>query len=97
MNASNNKDELDLQLSSYNYKIDSSLIANKPSSVRHKSRLMIVRNLLFPENYSTDKSTLDIVDEIDKGDLVIINDTKVMKARLKIELKSRNIIQSGCA
>ena len=79
-------DELDFYLNSYDYQLDTSLIASRPTEVRHKSRMMIVRNSLSSQNCSTNKLTLDIVDEINSGDLVIVNDTKVMKARLRIEL-----------
>ena len=79
-------DELDFYLHSYDYQLDTSLIASRPTEVRHKSRMMIVRNSLSSQNCSTNKLTLDIVDEINSGDLVIVNDTKVMKARLRIEL-----------
>ena len=79
-------DELDFYLNSYDYQLDTSLIASRPKEVRHKSRMMIVRNSLSSQNCSTNKLTLDIVDEINSGDLVIVNDTKVMKARLRIEL-----------
>ena len=88
-----NEDESDFNLNAYNYHIDSSLIANKPKPQRHKSRLMIVRNSLSSESYSLEKLTEDIVDEINKGDLVIVNDTKVMKARLKLELDNGTFIE----
>ena len=91
----NNKieDELDNQLYSYDYEIDSSLIAYKPRKIRHKSRLMIVKNPLLSENYTHNKLTEDLVDEINEGDLVIVNDTKVMKARLNVELENRSIVE----
>ena len=93
MNLRNRKDELDLYLNSYDYQLDPSLIASSPKEVRHNSRLMIVRNALYKRNYSTDKLTLDIVDEINNGDLVIVNDTKVMKARLKVELENGSSLE----
>ena len=77
---------MDFYLNSYDYQLDTSLIASSPKEVRHKSRMMIVRNSLSSQDCSTNKLTLDIVDEINSGDLVIVNDTKVMKARLRIEL-----------
>ena len=86
MNSRKHIDELDFYLNSYDYQLDTSLIATRPKEVRHKSRMMIVRNSLSSQNCSTNKLTLDIVDEINSGDLVIVNDTKVMKARLRIEL-----------
>jgi len=88
LNLESNKEELDYRLESYNYSLDPNLIASKPSSIREESRLMIVKNSLLKPNFSTDKFTKHLVDELDEGDLVIVNDTKVMKARLKVELEN---------
>ncbi len=88
MNSQNTQDQLDFSLNSYNYEIDSSLIANRPMKVRHKSKMMIVKSLSSKENYCVDKLTENIIDEISAGDLVIVNDTKVMKARLDIKLEN---------
>ena len=88
MNLESNKEEVDYRLESYNYSLDPNLIASKPSSIREESRLMIVKNSLLKPNFSTDKFTKHLVDELDEGDLVIVNDTKVMKARLKVELEN---------
>jgi len=83
------QDELDLQLNSYDYKLDPSLIANKPKRIRHKSRLMVVRRNSSYE----DKLTEDIIDEINNGDLIIVNDTKVMNARLIVQLSNGSLVE----
>ena len=80
-----NHEESDYKLEAYNYFIDPLLIANKPSAIRHESRLMIVRNSVLDENCLTNKFTKNLLDEFRKGDLVVVNNTKVMKARLKVE------------
>ena len=86
MDFEKRQDELDFCLDSYNYHLESSLIANIPKKERHNSRMMIVRELSSSQEFSINKLTINLVDEIDKGDLVVVNDTKVMKARLKIQL-----------
>jgi len=88
-----NKEERGYRLESYDYLLDPSLIASKPSAIRHESRLMIVRDSVLEENYSTNKFTKNILDEFREGDLVIVNNTKVMKARLKIELENRTLVE----
>ena len=88
-----NRREKDNQLRSYDYELDPSLIAYEPKLLRHKSRMMIVRNCLSSKNFSTNKLTEDIVDELNKGDLVIINDTKVMKARLSFLLENSSLVE----
>ena len=77
-----NNQEIDHKLEAYDYFLDSSLIASKPSKIRHESRLMIVRDSALEEDCSTNKFTKNLVDEFREGDLVVVNDTKVMKARL---------------
>ena len=84
MKPEKNKVELDFQLNSYNYILDPALIANEPKEIRHKSRMMVVRNSLSQDNCDTNKLTENIIDELSSGDLIVVNDTKVMKARLQV-------------
>ena len=86
-----NNEERDYKLGAYDYFLDPSLIANKPSAIRHESRLMIVRNSVLEENCLTNKFTKNLLDEFREGDLVVVNNTKVMKARLKVELENFNL------
>ena len=90
---SKNKKEIDNQLRSYDYELDPSLIAYEPKKVRHSSRMMIVRDNLSENSSSTDKLTGHIVNELNQGDLVIINDTKVMKARLSFLLENSSLVE----
>ena len=87
MNSKNRK-EIDYQLRSYDYELDPSLIAYEPKKVRHTSRMMIVRDSLSENSSSTDQLTGNIINELNQGDLIIINDTKVMKARLSFLLNN---------
>ena len=88
-----NNEERDYKLEAYDYFLDPSLIASKPSAIRHESRLMIVRDSVLEENYSINKFTKNILDEFREGDLVVVNNTKVMKARLKVELENRTLVE----
>ena len=93
MNFEIHNEEIDHKLEAYNYFLDESLIASKPSKVRHESKLMIVRDSGLNEDYSTNKYTKDLLAELREGDLVVINDTKVMKARLKVELENGRLVE----
>jgi len=88
-----NNEGRDYKLEAYDYFLDPSLIASKPSAIRHESRLMIVRNSVLGENCLTNKFTKNLLDEFRKGDLVVVNNTKVMKARLKVELENRTLVE----
>ena len=93
MNFEIHNEEIDHKLEAYDYILDETLIANKPSKVRHESRLMIVRDSSLEEDFTTNKYTKNLLDELRKGDLVVVNDTKVMKARLKVELENGRLIE----
>ena len=70
----------DFLLSSYDYELPEELIAQKPASPRHSSRLLIVKNF-----FNLHKKVWDWQDELMPGDLIIVNDTKVVKARVRIK------------
>ena len=93
MNFEIHNEEVDHKLEAYDYFLDESLIASKPSKVRHESKLMIVRDSGLKEDYSTNKYTKDLLAELREGDLVVVNDTKVMKARLKVELENGRLVE----
>jgi S-adenosylmethionine:tRNA ribosyltransferase-isomerase len=63
----------------FNYDLDESLIAQVPIENRDESKLMI----LDKNNGDIDhKKFRDIIDYLDKGDVLVLNDTKVIPARL---------------
>ncbi len=73
MISQTNIEERDYSLESYDYLLDPSLIASKPSAIRHESRLMIVRNSVLEEDCLTNKFTKNLLDEFREGDLVVVN------------------------
>ncbi len=68
-----------MKLLEFNYNLPVYLIANKPASPRDSSKLLIA-------NYKTKKFShyifKDIFDILEKGDILVFNDTKVFPARL---------------
>ncbi|MFT4021078.1 MAG: tRNA preQ1(34) S-adenosylmethionine ribosyltransferase-isomerase QueA [Acinetobacter sp.] len=68
-----------MQLSDFNFDLPDHLIARYPLPTRSASRLLH----LNAQGKYTDRMFTDIVDLLDEGDLLVLNDTKVMKARLK--------------
>ncbi len=93
MNTDTKNIDLDQNLNSYNYELNPSLIAHTPATIRHESRMMIVNNNSSLNSYSLDKLTLNIVDELNPGDLIVVNDTKVMKARIFVESEIGTLIE----
>lgn len=63
----------------YNYELPSRLIAQVPASRRDRSRLLVVDRVRksFSDNHFVDLPTL-----LSRGDLLVVNDTRVVPARL---------------
>lgn len=78
-----------MQLSDFNFDLTDELIARYPLETRSASRLL---HLNADGSYQDHQFT-DILDLFDEGDLIILNDTKVMKARLKGKRASGGAIE----
>ena len=70
---------LNMQLSDFNFDLPDELIARYPLQTRSASRLLH----LDKDGQHHDRQFTDILDLLNPGDLLVLNDTKVMKARLK--------------
>ncbi|MFW1858573.1 tRNA preQ1(34) S-adenosylmethionine ribosyltransferase-isomerase QueA [Acinetobacter defluvii] len=68
-----------MQLSDFNFDLPDELVARYPLEARSASRLL---HLNADGSYQ-DHHFTDILDLFEAGDLMVLNDTKVMKARLK--------------
>ncbi|MBW8035880.1 MAG: tRNA preQ1(34) S-adenosylmethionine ribosyltransferase-isomerase QueA [Planctomycetes bacterium] len=67
-----------MKTSSLNYNLPSELIAQKPAHLRTLSRLLVMdrsKNTLHDRNFP------DIIEYLDPGDCLVLNDTKVIPAR----------------
>lgn len=68
-----------MQRKDFFYELPEELIAQEPLKERSMSRLMILDKKTGATEH---KHFYDIVDELDEGDVLILNDTKVIPARL---------------
>ena len=68
-----------MQLADFHYDIPEKLIATTPPTVRGDARLLVLDR---QSGTVSDRHYPDIVDYLGLGDVLIINDTKVIKARL---------------
>ena len=78
---SQSKDHL---LSSYDYELDIGQIAQTPIEPRHSARLLIVENANGNLSASRHVKVWDWQEELRNGDLLVLNNTRVIKARLKV-------------
>lgn len=68
-----------MKLAEFDYKLPKELIAQHPSNVRGEDRLLIVDRA---KNTFEERDFPDIIDYFKKGDLLVLNDTKVIPARI---------------
>jgi len=77
-------------VSQYNFQIPKSLIAQEPAIPRDSCRLLVVNR----RNSSLETRTFkDIVDYLKEGDLLILNNTKVIRARISARKESGGKIE----
>lgn len=76
-------DQKDNLLSSYNYDLPNDLIAQSPIENRHDAKLMIVKDGLDESLNLLHAKVWDLKDVLKTGDLLVVNNTRVIKARLK--------------
>lgn len=65
-----------MRLSDFDYHLPTELIASQPLVKRDDSRLLVLANPL------QDRQFKDILDHLNSGDLLVLNNTRVVKARL---------------
>ena len=79
MTIINEKQPTDLKTSDFYYDLPEALIAQHPCEQRDSSRLMVLDR---EKNTVTHRHFYDILDYLRKGDVLVINDSKVIPARL---------------
>ena len=68
-----------MKLSDFDYDLPEKLIAQTPIKVRDQSRLMVLDKYTGEIKH---EYFHDIIDEFHEGDVLVLNDTKVIPARL---------------
>tara|TARA_Y100001968_G_scaffold322384_1_gene358382 strand:- start:66 stop:1181 length:1116 start_codon:yes stop_codon:yes gene_type:complete len=79
-------DQKDNLLSSYDYDLPNDFIAQSPAEPRHEAKMMIVNEGLDECLNFIHAKIWDLQDILEVGDLLVVNNTRVLKARLKIRL-----------
>ena len=71
-----------MNLDDYNYRYDKSIIASYPLKKRDQSKLLI-----YNKGEIIDSKFYKITDYLPENTILFFNDTKVIKARIKIKKK----------
>ena len=77
-------DPIDSFLSSYDYELSPDRIAQVPVEPRHSARLLIVEKDKQHFVSARHMQVWDLKEELRSGDLIVVNDTRVLKARLRV-------------
>ena len=77
-------DPRDHQLSSYDYPLPPERIAQVPVEPRHSARLLMVPPQGEPSTEAAHGQVWDLLEQLQPGDLLVVNDTRVLKARLAV-------------
>ena len=72
----------DFELSSYDYQLNRKSIAQEPLDIRHNSKMLVVEKVKEGCVKSTHKIVWDLHDYLQPNDLLVVNNTKVIKANL---------------
>ena len=80
-----------INIADFNYDLPADRIAQRPLSVRDASRLLVYRNREISDHQF---ASIDSV--IPHGSLIVFNDTKVVRARLKFIKSSGGMIEIFC-
>ena len=79
----------DWLLSSYDYPLPPEAIAQRPAEPRHSARLLIVE----PGEGARHRQVWDWAEELRPGDLMVVNDTRVLQARLRARRASGGAVE----
>ncbi len=82
-------DPADLLLSSYAFDLPEALIAQSPVEPRHAARLLVVK----PGAGACHLRVWDLQQELQSGDLLVVNDTRVLRARLDARRASGGAVE----
>lgn len=77
-------DPRDRQLCSYDYVLPDERIAQSPVEPRHAARLLTVPAVDCPLEQTRHQQVWDWQQELRSGDLLVVNDTRVLRARLRV-------------
>ena len=77
-------DPADLRLSSYDFYLPEERIAQRPVEPRHAARLLVLDPASTgPAPHARHLSVWELQQELQPGDLLVVNDTRVLRARLE--------------
>jgi S-adenosylmethionine:tRNA ribosyltransferase-isomerase len=78
-----------MRIEDFDYDLPEELIAQTPIEPRSAARLLVDRGTVDPDH----RRVADLVDILEPGDLLVVNDTKVIPARLRLRRVSGGAVE----
>ena len=86
--------EADRRLSSYSFELPEERIAQRPVEPRHAARLLAVDPVgVGPAPHARHLSVWDLQQQLQPGDLLVVNNTRVLRARLEARRSSGGAVE----
>ena len=87
--AASPPDPADQRLSNYGFDLPDAAIAQRPVEPRHDARLLMVK----PQQGAQHRRVWDLAEALQPGDLLVVNDTRVLQARLAARRASGGAVE----
>jgi len=87
--AASPPDPADQRLSNYGFELPEAAIAQRPVEPRHDARLLMVQ----PQQGVQHRRVWDLAEALQPGDLLVVNDTRVLQARLAARRASGGAVE----
>ena len=87
--AASHPDPADQWLSNYGFDLPEAAIAQRPVEPRHEARLLVVQ----PQAGAQHRRVWDLAASLEAGDLLVVNDTRVLQARLAARRASGGAVE----
>ena len=91
--AASSSDPADQRLSNYGFDLPEAAIAQRPVEPRHDARLLMVQAQDQPGERAPHRRVWDLAEALQPGDLLVVNDTRVLQARLAARRASGGAVE----
>jgi S-adenosylmethionine:tRNA ribosyltransferase-isomerase len=91
--AASSSDPADQRLSNYGFDLPEAAIAQRPVEPRHDARLLMVQAQDQPGERVPHRRVWDLAEALQPGDLLVVNDTRVLQARLAARRASGGAVE----
>ncbi|NQY74529.1 MAG: tRNA preQ1(34) S-adenosylmethionine ribosyltransferase-isomerase QueA [Candidatus Margulisbacteria bacterium] len=82
-----------MDIQDFDYNLPHTLIAQKPTTKRHESRLLVVNRKTTSLEH---RLFSDLPEYLNENDVIVLNDTKVINARLEAHRKTGGVVEIFC-